>query len=1032
MLRRLSFLAACLLAAGPPGSGEAAPPDFDRTVAPLLAQHCLDCHSGPRPKGGLDLSRRKPVLKGGKGGPVVSAGKPDDSLLWQRVRDDEMPPKKHLSQAEKDVLRGWIATGAAWGTDPIDPFRFTTDRRAGYDWWALQPVRRPPPPAVRDLAPVRNPIDRFILARLEEKGLHLAVEADRRTLARRLYFDLLGLPPAPEEVERFAADPDPLAYERLVDRLLASPHYGERWARHWLDVVRYGESDGFERNTPRPNSWHYRDWVVRALNADLPYDEFCRLQLAGDVLAPGDADAARATGFLVAGVHNTVVGGSAEMQELARQDELEDLVGAVGQTFLGLTINCGRCHDHKFDPVAQKDFYRLAAALAGVQHGERDLPAPSRQTDLARLQSEMERIEKEIAEIEGPARRAALAGRGKEGAGAPVPLAAWDFRGDLRDRAGTMHGSALGPVRLAAGGAAFDGKTAFMRTVPLPRDLREKTLEAWVRLDTLGQRGGGVLSLQTPVGDVFDAIVFGEQQPGRWMAGSDFFRRTRPLGGPAETEAAGRPVHVAVAYHADGTIAFYRDGRPYGTPYKSDGPVTFKAGAAVILFGCRHEPAGGNKMLAGTVHRARLYDRALSAEQVAASAAAGGDFVSEEEIKERLGPKERALRDDLAARLAQASAERARLQARAAQKAYVALSRRPPPTRLYLRGQVTEPGEVVAPGGVAALAGADLGLAADAPEGERRRRLAAWLTRPDNPLFARVLVNRLWHYHFGTGIVETPNDFGFNGGRPSHPELLDFLAAEFVIRGFRLKEMHRLLVTSAAYRQSSAPHAAGLAADADSRLLWRKKPLRLEGEVLRDTMLAAAGLLNTEVGGKGFSDYRENPNNGTTYYEPFDPAGLPPPQPVPLHAARRQPGSARQLRLPRPRRGRPAPLGDDHALAGAGAVEQRLRPAPERRPGGTGGPRGARGRQRHPRAQGSSRLSPRLPARAPARRARLRPLPGRQARPAGPLPCAVQRQRVPDGGIKEGLGPRRCADEHGVDGLSCSREEGARGPRLPG
>ncbi len=431
---------------------------------------------------------------------------------------------------------------------------------------------------------MRNPVDAFLLARLQAKGLHLSAEADRRTLARRLFIDLVGLPPAPEDVEAFVRDPDPLAYEKLVDRLLASPHYGERWARHWLDVVRYGESDGFERNTPRPNSWHYRDWVLRALNADLPYDEFCRLQLAGDVLAPGNADAVRATGFLVAGVHNTVVGGSAEMQELARQDELEDLVGAVGQTFLGLTVNCGRCHDHKFDPVSQKDFYRLAAALAGVQHGEHDLP-----------------------------------------------------------------------------------------------------------------------------------------------------------------------------------------------------------GVAV--------------------------------------------------------------------------------------KAYAALQRTPPRTRLFVRGQVTDPGEVVAPGGVAALGGADLGLAADAPEGQRRRRLAAWLTRPDNPLFARVMVNRLWHYHFGTGIVETPNDFGFNGGRPSHPELLDWLAAEFVARGFRLKEMHRLLVTSAAYRQASAPHTAGLAADADNRLLWRKKPLRLEGEVLRDAMLATAGLLNREVGGKGFSDYRENPNNGTTYYEPFDPAG---------------------------------------------------------------------------------------------------------------------------------------------------------------
>jgi hypothetical protein len=855
-------------------AGQAAAVDFDRAVAPLLAARCLDCHSGPRPTGGLDLSRRQAVFASRKRGVAVVAAKPKDSLLWQRVRDDEMPPKKPLSKDEKAILEGWIQAGAAWGTDPIDPFRITTDRRAGYDWWALRPVRPVEVPAVRAAGWVRNPIDRFVLARLEAAGLKPSPEANRRALIRRLYFDLIGLPPTPEEVATFAADTDPLAYERLVDRLLASPHYGERWARHWLDVVRYGESDGFERNTPRPTAWHYRDWVIGALNADMAYDEFCRLQLAGDVLRPGDPEAAKATGFLVAGIHNTVVGGSPEMQELARQDELEDLVGGVGQTFLGLTVNCGRCHDHKFDPVAQKDFYRLAAALAGVRHGERDLAAPAVLAEIDRHKAQAEKLTRQITAIEEAARKAVLADRARGKAPAvagPTPLAAWDFDTGLRDRAGSMHGTAIGPVRQGPPGAALDGRAAYVRTAPLPCDVGAKTLEAWVRLDNLDQKGGAVLSLQTPDGNVFDAIVFAELELQRWMAGSEFFRRTISFNGPAEADRG--VIHVAITYHADGTIAAYRNGRPYGTAYRVKEPASFKARRAVVLIGCRHEPAGGNKMLAGTVLRARLYDRALSPAEVATSAAAGGTFVTDAELSSRLSAEDRKRRQELKALLEQVSGEAARLDREGRFKAYVAGSEQPLPTRLLSRGQVTDPGEVVPPGALAALGGADLGLRPDAPETERRRRLALWLTRPDNPLFTRAMVNRLWHYHFGTGIVETPNDLGFNGGRPSHPELLDFLAAQLVARGFRLKEMHRLIVTSATYRQASAPSPAGLAADADDRLLWRKKPLRLEAEALRDTLLSVAGQVNRQVGGKAFSDYRETYNNGTTYFEPYDPVG---------------------------------------------------------------------------------------------------------------------------------------------------------------
>ena len=888
MPRRL--LAALLLAL--PSVASAAPPDFDREVAPLLAAKCLDCHRGAKPKGDLDLSRKAAVVGDAKGSAVVP-GKLADSALWERVAAGEMPPKKPLSDAEKKLLRDWIEGGAKWGTDPLDPFKFTTSSRAGTDWWALQPVKRPEIPVSRESKTSANPIDAFLGAKRESKNLTASPPADKRTLIRRVYYDLTGLPPSPEEVAAFLKDAAPDAYEKVVDRLLASPHYGERWARHWLDVVRFGETDGFERNSTRPNAWPYRDWVIRALNADLPYDEFVRLQLAGDVLRPNDPDAIKATGFLTAAVHNTVLGND-QMRAVARQDELEDLVGSVGQTFLGLTANCARCHDHKFDPISQADFYRLASALAGSAHGERNVMDAKAAAEVNRFAADLDSLRKELERLEEPARKAALADRGKGGVKqvAPMPLAAWDFRAGPDDLNGKLHAKPSGGAKLSPEGVTFDGKTGLLRTAPLAADLRAKTLEAWVKLDNLTQRGGGVMSVQTPDGGEFDGIVFGERDPGRWFVGSDGFKRSKSFDPPNETEA--KPVHIAIAYTEDGTIAGFREGKPTLAGYGSK-PVAFKGGTAVVVFGCRHEPVGGNKMLAGTVVAARLYDRALSPEEVAASFAAGPGFVGDTEIDAKLTPELRTKRRELKEKLTLLTAELAKRRQAATAKVY-AVTPVPTPgvTRVLLRGQLETPAEVVAPAGLAAVGGLSpyFGLGPDSPDDIRRLKLAEWVTSPKNPLFARVIVNRVWHYHFGVGLVETPNDFGFNGGRPSHPELLDWLAAELAsgrrepaVREsqeqpadagrspWSLKRLHKLIVTSAAYRQASASRKDAIATDADNRLLWRKKPVRLEGEAVRDTMLLVAGLLNREVGGKGFTDYKERNFNGTAYYDPFDPVG---------------------------------------------------------------------------------------------------------------------------------------------------------------
>lgn len=371
------------------------------------------------------------------------------------------------------------------------------------------------------------------------------------------------------------------------------------------------------------------------------------------------------------------------------------------------------------------------------------------------------------------------------------------------------------------------------------------------------------MTVETPDGAVFDSIVFGEKEPRRWMAGSNFYQRTDSFRASDETETT-RAVRVTIAYTADGTITGYRDGKPYGRPYKSSGPITLASGKWVVTFGLRHSPAGGNKHLSGTVLKARLYDRALSADEVAAD---------EEPSDAKLTAEERQRAEALRKQIAVRTTERGKLEAKLSVKLYAAQSAPPGPARVLVRGQASEPGEAVTPGGLVAVGRAELGMTEMTTEGERRKRLAEWVTHRDNPLFARVIVNRLWHYHFGVGVVETPNDFGFNGGRPSHPELLDWLATELT-SDFRLKRLHKLIVMSATYRQSSAPRADALAADADSRLLWRKRPARLEGESLRDSMLAVAGLLNREIGGKGFTDYAIGDGKaGTTFYDPIDPVG---------------------------------------------------------------------------------------------------------------------------------------------------------------
>ncbi len=853
-------------------------PSFTNQVAPLLAKRCLTCHSGAMPKGDLDLSKRDSAVKGGSTGQAIHAGNAKDSLLWQQVDSDTMPPKHPLPAAEKELLKQWINSGATWDVDAIDLFQFTSDARAGRDWWSLQPLK---PMAIPNQS--SQAIDHFIEKTRQAHGLSGRPLADKRTLIRRLTFDLIGLPPTPEEVEVFLRDERPNAYDALVDRLLESPHYGERWARHWLDIVRFGESNGFEYDEPRDNFWHYRNWVIEAFNADMPYDQFVREQIAGDAYASGDVRAAAAVGFLVAGPHNTTLPANTKMRMAMAQDEMEDLLGSIGQTFLGLTINCARCHDHKFDPISQKEYYQLAAALGGVTHGQRTLHVPLSQPQLDRvveIDQQVGKLQRNIENMIGPVRDRLRAERQQaSGSNAdklktiqpPVATATWEFDGDLQDSQGQLHLEASGGAVVQDGALVLDGKAAFAASPLLEEPIAEKTFEVWVKLNTLEQRGGGAISLETKDGIVFDAVVFGEREPKKWMAGSNNFTRSKSFQAESEEDQADKQfVHIALVYRADGTITAYRNGQPYGTPYNSGQLQRFDAGGARLVFGTRHSPPGGNRLLAGRIERAQFTNRALTAEEIELSAAYQEiGNIPRSMIARQLDDHSRQQFETWEAAARQLQDEKQKIQKSQYQTLYTCVSAKPPKTQVLLRGDVSTPAGDVLPAGLQALdaSASDWQLEESASDHERRKKLAQWVTGRNNPLLARVIVNRLWHYHFGQGLVATPSDFGFNGGQPTHPELLDWLAGELIRNGYRLKPLHRLIVTSAAYRQSSEPDRDALKMDADNKYLWRKSPQRIEAETLRDAILVVTDRLDRQVGGIGYRDMRHYFYKGSHFYD---------------------------------------------------------------------------------------------------------------------------------------------------------------------
>jgi hypothetical protein len=836
--------------------------ELETSATEILQRRCVSCHSAKVKMAKLDLTQRETAIQGGMRGAALKPADVAGSLLWQRIDKGEMPPSAPLPVEERRTLREWIEAGAPWSA-PI------VEKRAGTDWWSLQPLRSSTAPE----APARwarSSIDRWVYAGLRKAGLSPSPAAGRRTLIRRLSFDLLGLPPDPAAVDAFVADTRADAYERLVDQLLASPHYGERWARHWLDLARYAESEGFERDQLRENVWKYRDYVIRSLNDDKPYAYFAREQIAGDVLEKPTHESMLATALLTMGPTDAVGLTSAvdSEREAVREDMLEEMLGVVGQTFLGLTVNCARCHDHKFDPIPQREYYRMRSALSAVwpsigrgpdtiDPNPSSLPLLTPEERRAR-EGKVKPIEAHIAEWERTIAEAYRAARPAPDPSAPRPYARWTFDVDARNDSAGLQGRLTANTRIEGGVLAPGEKveSIALTTSPLEKEIREKTLEAWIRVKKQPSKAVVVFELRNRSGfrgASVDGLQYVAGKNRQWENTSIGRFRTADVNGAPEDTAEGGLLHMAIVYSADDRIQIYRNGKPYGAAYLPEQGTasaklqTYFPGDAVARFTANAELQ---------VEEARLYDRALTAAEMAASFSQGVANYPADVLRARMKEAQRG---------ALASAEEALKQQRkllaaipVPEPAWIASVRPVAPTHVLGRGDVNKKGDVVTPGGVSAVKGvaADFGLAPDASDTDKRRKLAEWITAENNPLFWRVIVNRVWHHHFGAGLVENPNDFGYNGGQPSHPELLDWLAMEFRAGGGRLKALHKMILMSEAYQQSSAFNADAARKDADNRLLWRFTPRRVQGEVVRDSMLSVSGQLNPLMFGKGFQPFK--------------------------------------------------------------------------------------------------------------------------------------------------------------------------------
>lgn len=821
------------------GARSALASDFATDVGPVLAARCLGCHGPDKRKGGLRLDEGPAALAGGDSGPVIkprdSASSPLYRLVAGQVEGELMPPDgkgERLTARELAALRRWIDDGAVWPAGLV--LRAPTARRH----WAFEAPARPAIPEVKDRLWAKNPIDRFVLAHLEAQGVRPSPAADRHTLARRLSLDLTGLPPSPEEVDAFVADRRPDAIERLVDRLLASPHFGEQWARHWLDLARYADSDGYEKDYLRPHAWRWRNWVVDATNGDQPFDEFTRDQIAGD-LVPGATLAQRvATGFH----RNTLLNreGGVDVEE-DRTKIVVDRVSTVGQAWLGLTVGCAECHSHKYDPITQQEFYRLYAFFNSVD--DRDIPAPLAAQDAS-----------------------ALAGAKAAYVAAAEPaLDSWAAR--IAALPDVWHTPAVGDYELPTFGAnnganlypqedgsflvtgMVEGKTHYVMMLNTKLDgITGVRVEAMTD-EMLPALGPG----HAPDGRFVLTEVTVEAAPAEDVTR---LRRQRLAGAVADAAEPGFPAAAAIDGDADkGGWAVLTPGLP--------AVGVDRAAVFILSEPLRHRGRGLRLKVNLVQHegRSRSLGRLRVSYTTASPATLGAQAVPQR-IRDlaRLPAARRSVDDkaelkryfqatyrpDAPALRAYASALLASPDVKGTVRAPVIVERaRPRPTHVHVRGNFLERGARVTPGTLSALHP----FSPRDPRRADRLDLARWLTDRTNPLTARVMVNHVWQHLFGEGLVSTPGDFGTQGDPPSHPALLDWLATELVGQGWSRKALIKLIVTSATYQQSSATRPDLRARDAHNRWLARQNRFRLSAENVRDQFLASSGLLDRAVGG---------------------------------------------------------------------------------------------------------------------------------------------------------------------------------------
>jgi hypothetical protein len=896
-------LAALLLAwplfapAAPTGGEPALPPDhaermtrgldlFSKHVRGVLVERCLKCHGGEKTRSGLDVSTRESLLKGGDKGLVVVPFKAKSSRLYQFVAHLEEPfmPSKSDKLPDEEVvwIAEWIDDGAPYDRPLVKkgggkkPMVVTDDDRR---YWAFQPLKRPVPPKVDDAAWCKTPIDAFILAKLAEKDLKPNPPAERRKLIRRAYFDLVGLPPQPQEVEAFVKDDAPDAYEKLIDRLLASPHYGERWARHWLDLARFAESHGYEHDYDRPTAYHYRDFVIKALNKDLPYDTFVKWQIAGDEYAPEDALALTATGFLAAGVHSTQI--TQNQVEKERYDELDDMLRTVGTSMLGLTIGCARCHDHKYDPIPTRDYYRLLSTFTTTVRSEVEVDFDPEATRLARAQYEAEHAK--VVAPRSAYEKDHLPGKlDKWLALRPHPATPprWLILDPVSFKSqGGAEFTKLDDLSLRAGGknADFDVYTITARTTL--RGITAVRLEALADPSLVkggpGRAGNGNFALTDF--RVTAAPLAGKESP----------VAMKLVNAKATFEQKGLPVAAAVDDDKKSGWAVDPEfGKDHAAVFETEGEIGFDGGTLLTFTLEFNNNTGHNlgrpRLSVSTSSRPAALEGEAKPEDAARvlNALDADPKIAPTDEQRATLLKWFRTTDPQWRELNQKVEEHARKSPPSNNVKALVCSEGLPAVRLHTQGadfleqtHFLKRGDPNQKDGVAPQSFLQVLMpSADAEEhwrtpppeawrtSYRRRALAEWMTDVDDGagrLLARVIVNRLWQHHFGRGLVATPSDFGAQGERPTHPEPLDWLAKELVESGWSLKHIHKLMLTSAVYRESASDDKEKATKDPDDRLLWRYAPRRLEAEVIRDAILAVGGDLDEKMYGPGTLDPKQ-------------------------------------------------------------------------------------------------------------------------------------------------------------------------------